>query len=299
MAALVVAAGAGAALAPAAHGQTSRTVVRAPQASTRALQVLGGGTAQIGVTIRDAEPADVKGKESAAGAVIENVSADGPAEKAGIRKGDVVVEFDGERVRSARQFSRLVQETVPGRTVQAVLMRDSQRTTVSVTPRENDGFAFFGDRVRLLGDIGRDFTIDMPAIPVPPTPPARPAPPSPPTPRALPDIQSFIWRSGTALGVTVTDVSTQLAEYFGVKDGVLVTSVAEGSAAAKAGVKAGDVITAINGATVTDSSDLRRRTQRLNDGEEFTLTVSRDKKTLTLKGKVEDGGNRRTYRSIV
>ena len=188
---------------------------------------------------------------------------------------------------------------MPGRTVQAVLMRDSQRTTVSVTPRENDGFAFFGDRVRLLGDIGRDFTIDMPAIPVPPTPPARPAPPSPPTPRALPDIQSFIWRSGTALGVTVTDVSTQLAEYFGVKDGVLVTSVAEGSAAAKAGVKAGDVITAINGATVTDSSDLRRRTQRLNDGEEFTLTVSRDKKTLTLKGKVEDGGNRRTYRSIV
>lgn len=291
VAALVAAGGIGAAIAPVPSGQAAA----APQAATRALELLGGRGAQIGVTIRDADPGDMKGKESASGVVIEDVSADGPAAKAGFRKGDVVVEFDGERVRSARQFSRLVQETVPGRAVQAVLVRDAQRTTVTVTPRENNGMAILGDRMRLLEDFG-NFKLVLPALPARPTIPAPPAPPAPP---ARPNIESYLWRSGSGLGITVSDLSSQLAEYFGVKDGVLVTSVSEGSAAAKAGVKAGDVITAINSATVSDPSDLRRRTQRLGDGEEFTLTVARDRKTLTLKGKSEDGRNRRTYRSIV
>jgi S1-C subfamily serine protease len=58
------------------------------------------------------------------------------------------------------------------------------------------------------------------------------------------------------------------------------------------------VITAINGDTVGRPADLRRNVQRLSSGDEFTLMVVRDKKPLTLKGKVEDRRDRRrTYRS--
>jgi S1-C subfamily serine protease len=59
------------------------------------------------------------------------------------------------------------------------------------------------------------------------------------------------------------------------------------SAAAKAGLKAGDVITAIDGSTVDSPSDLSSQTQRLDSGTEFTLDIVRDKKPMTLKGKVE------------
>src|SRR4029450_12132378 len=83
------------------------------------------------------------------------------------------------------------------------------------------------------------------------------------------------------------------------KDGVLVSSVSDDSAAAKAGLKAGDVITNFNGSAVTDAQDLRRRIQNLNDGDEFTVTVMRDRKPVTLKGKAERPERRRTYRTIL
>lgn len=290
--ALVAAAGLGAALMPVAHGQSSTSRTRV---APRALEVLGGRGSQIGVAIRELEDQDMKGAKGAqAGVVVEDVTQDSPAAAAGVKKGDVVVEFDGERVRSVRQFTRLVQETPAGRKVQASLLRDGQKISVTVEPRAGDGFGVLGDlsNMRLLEDFGRDFN-----LPVPPTPPAPPARPALPAPPALPDIQSFVWRLGNTLGITVSELSSQLAEYFGSKDGVLVTSVYDDSAAAKAGLKAGDVITSINGATVDSPSELRRRIQRLENGAEFTLGVIRDKKSVTLKGKVEQPRNRRTFRS--
>jgi serine protease Do len=81
---------------------------------------------------------------------------------------------------------------------------------------------------------------------------------------------------------------------------VLVSSVTDDSAAAKAGLKAGDVITSFNGTAVNDPSDVRRRVTNLDDGDEFTLTVMRDKKATTLKGKAERPERRRTtYRTIL
>jgi serine protease Do len=94
--------------------------------------------------------------------------------------------------------------------------------------------------------------------------------------------------------MTVSDLSTQLAEYFGAKEGVLVTAVTEGSAAAKAGLKAGDVITSFNGGSITNPPDLRRRIQRLEDGDEFTVGIVRDKKPQTLKGKYQSSRTTRT-----
>jgi serine protease Do len=290
-AALMSAVGLGAVLAPVAHGQ-------AVKVAPRAVQISGGRGSQIGVSIRDVEQSDAKSGTLAAasGVIVEEVVEDGPAAKAGVRKGDIVIEFDGDRVRSVRQFSRLVQETPAGRRVQTSVLRDGQKMTLTIEPRESNAFSVFRDfdSARVLDDLVGDW----PVPPAPPARPARPAPPAPP-PAPFPDIESFIWRTGNGLGITVGDLSTQLAQYFGTKDGVLVTSVADDSAGAKAGIKAGDVITSLNGSDVASPSDLRRRLQRLQDGDDFTVGVVRDKKSLALKGKVETLRPRRTYRSVI
>lgn len=290
-AALITAGGLGAAFWPAAHAQT---VARTP----RAVEIVGRGS-RLGVTIRDAEEADAKTNKMTApsGVVIEEVREDSPAAKAGLKKGDVVVEFDGERVRSVRQFTRLVQETPSGRKTQASVMRDGQRVNVTVEPRESDGLNVFADGkdLSVLRDFAGDFAFDIPR-PAMPAPPAAPMPPAPP---AFPDFDTFVWRGSNTLGITVGDLSEQLAQYFGTKDGVLVTSVADNSPASKAGIKAGDVITSVNGTDVTSPSDLRRRIQRLQDGDEFTLGVVRDKKALTVKGKAETTRPKPAHRSIV
>ena len=283
-AALVVAAGIGAAVGPVVGGQTQSSRDRPNIA--RAFQVLGGQGSWIGVSVRDVEEDDLKRTKqpNASGVIVEDVSADSPAAKAGLKDGDAVIEFDGERVRGTRQFARLVQETPAGRKVPATIVRDGQRSTVSIEPREGDGFHYLGDFDR-LNDLSGMWSIPTPKkIPMP-------APPAPPTPPNLFD--DLVGRGNTRLGVTLGDLSPQLAEYFGTKDGVLVTSVYDNSVATKAGLKAGDVITSFNGVDVTSPADLRRRITRLDDGEDFTIGITRDRKSMTIKGKIEARSVRR------
>jgi serine protease Do len=96
------------------------------------------------------------------------------------------------------------------------------------------------------------------------------------------------------LGVTVSELTTQLAGYFGTSDGVLVTSVLDGSPAASASLKAGDVITSINGDRVRSRDDLIRGLRDAREGEDVTLGLVRDKKETTVKAKIE--ASRRTQR---
>ena len=286
-AALAAAAGMGAAVAPVVHGQGATVHV---ERSPRAVQVFTGGS-RIGVSIREVDDNDLKGAKlpGLAGAVVEDVVEESPAEKAGLRKGDVIVEFDGERVRGVRHLTRLVQETPDGRPVPVVVLRDGQRTPVSISPRESGAFGLGFEGFRSLERLGREFSYDIPARPVPE-----------PRAKAAPYVWRFdelLGRGSNRLGITVDTLSPQLADYFGTKDGVLVTTVNDGSAAAKAGMKAGDVITAINGSTINDASDLRRRLQDLEDGAEFTLSVMRDRKPQTLKGKLETSERTRRFRT--
>src|SRR4051812_21686102 len=91
--------------------------------TARDFMVLAGRGAEIGVQVTDAKDA---------GVVVEEVRPESPAEKAGVKRSDVIVSFDGERVRSVRQFTRLVQETPPGRTVKATVLRDGQQRDVEI-----------------------------------------------------------------------------------------------------------------------------------------------------------------------
>ncbi len=152
-----------AAMGPAAYGQQgSRWVVQPNPPAVQVLQdvevgpvvsdldqvvqLLGRSGGRIGVTIRDLSDDELKTGKATGGVKIDEVETDSPAAKAGFRSGDVVVEFDGERVRSSRQFTRLVQETPPGRSAQTVVVRDGQRVTLSVLPRDGGSLAMLKGR---------------------------------------------------------------------------------------------------------------------------------------------------------
>ena len=113
------------------HRRTMATTTASSRDVQRHVQMLGGRDVQIGVTIRDLEGDQAR---TMSGAVISDVREDSPAAKAGFKSGDVIVEFDGERVRSARHLSRLVGETAAGRPVKAVVERDGRRMDLQVTP---------------------------------------------------------------------------------------------------------------------------------------------------------------------
>ena len=174
-----------------------------------------------------------------------------------------MIEFDGERVRSARQLARLIQETPPGRTVSTVVTRDAARLELEVTPDTRSAVSIPAYPGR------RNFTFTLPEISIPRFDLDRGARPG-------------------RLGVRVGEIGPQLAEHFGVEEGVLVTSVTKDSPAAAAGLRAGDVITSVDEGAIDEVSGLRRRLSRIDPGEEFEIVVVRNKEQLTLRVTVDE-----------
>jgi S1-C subfamily serine protease len=247
------------------------------------LQVLGLGGPEIGVTARDAD----KGE----GVAVTDVRSASPASKAGIEVGDVITEFDGEKVRSTRQLTRLVQETPSGRAVKVAVMRDGKRVDLSVRPEVRSG-AVWSDQLQAELDKLRHDLRDrlgsgtylfrspgngrLEILP----------------PEGGGELLGGFLQAGGRLGVSVQDLTPQLAAYFGAKEGALVTSVTDGSAAAKAGVKAGDVITAVNDQAIMGSADLVRRLREAGTDAEVTIALVRDHKTIAVKATLESPASR-------
>ena len=232
-----------------------------PPAAQELRSLRAFGDAQLGMNVRD----------TAEGVRVEEVAQGTAAEKAGIRVGDLILEFDGERVRSAMQLTRLVRETPNGRSVAVAVMRDGKRQALQATPEAGRTFAFDDDAMRELERRLRDLPPEFRVMP----PLYRYE-----NPRRF-EVRPFAGSRGR-LGVTVQSLTPDLEEYFGATNGgALVSSVAQDSAAARAGIKAGDVITSINGRQVSDSDDLMRALDGLTG--EVTIVLLRDRKQVTLK----------------
>lgn len=239
------------------HGQTSGdtrasggTVGQGdPGGYVRQLRVLGGRP-EIGARVTEAENDGVR---------VEDVQSDSPAAKAGLRKDDVIVSFDGERVRSTRQLTRLIQETAPGKAVGITIVRGGQRQDLRITPADETFSRRFGDfdweslRNRLPFDLGFQGSMMQ----------------------WLPEM------TGRRLGVTVEEMRPQLAQYFGAREGVLVTSVTDDSPAKRAGLRAGDVITSLNGEAIRSRGDLLRAVRDAN-GRDVAITIVRDRKETSV-----------------
>ena len=103
----------------------------------------------------------------------------------------------------------------------------------------------------------------------------------------MPDVprSRMSWRSGL-LGVEAESLSGQLAEFFGVKDGVLIRTVTKGGAADKAGIRAGDVVIKVADSKVSSPADVSTRLQVLA-GKSAPVVLIRDKKEITLTVNLE------------
>ena len=227
----------------------------------------------LGVTLTDvdADRAKTLKLDEPRGVEVARVEEESPAEKAGIKPGDVLLVYNGETILGAQQLGRLVRETPEGRKVKVQLWRDGRTQSFIVTTesREPQGRDLETELKRLYVP-GQGETFDRLRSRLLNMAPEIPSP-------------MLMW-SIPALGIECEPVDSQLAEYFGVKRGMLVRSVAKGSPAEKAGVKAGDVLTSIGDRPIASSHDvtgfLRMRRQ---PGTPTSLVIAREHKQLTLK----------------
>ena len=196
------------------------------------------------------------------GVGVTQVIKDSPAEKAGLKKDDVILRFDGESVTSVRKLTRLVSEGSADQTVRLTISRAGAEQELGVTLSKRNMGNLLGPQIR--DDVFRGIEQNFPRI------------------ESGNGDFVFSFGGNRRIGVSTQGLTKQLADYFGVKDGgLLITSVTENSPAAKAGLKAGDVITAADGEKVTSSGDLTRAINKKDDGA-VTLTVVHDHGTRTV-----------------
>ena len=207
------------------------------------------------------------------GVGITEVVKDSPAEKAGLRKDDVIVRFENDNVTSTRKLSRLVSEVAPDHTARLTIVRGGSEQDVNVTIGKhapmNTSRYFEGLRGMEGMKEFKEFKNMPPGAQVWKwDPPAGVSP------------ENFYFSLGASrrIGVTTMALTKQLADYFGIADGkgVLVTGVIDDSPAARAGIKAGDVIVSVDGEKVDGSGDVSRAINKKKEGD-VTLTVVRDK----------------------
>jgi serine protease Do len=257
-------------------GVVRPSVVSAQDRGVRELErnrvVIDGFGGAIGVTVRDvtADEAQKAKLSPPQGAYVTSVENDSPAGKAGIMSGDIIVEFDGERVRSATQLSRLVRESPDGRAVRTAVVRDGNRRNLDLTPESNRAWFAMPDLSRLdrqLRDMSRNFELRYDG----------------------PGGRGYAFFGGRGrLGVQLMPLTDQLATAFGVKGGAMVTSVEMDSPAGRAGLRAGDIITSINSRTVDEVSDVLDEVGRASDGGSLAITVTRDRKELKLNATIPE-----------
>lgn len=231
------------------------------------------GGSYLGVHIQDVDKDAVEelNLPGESGVRVMSVEEETPAARAGLEADDVLVAWNGERLRSTTQLRRMLNETPPGRNVDLELIRDGRSRTVDVELGESGSGNSFSFRTgpgsnfevvrpeRLREHMGRIRQIA-------------------PGGRAF----SF-FSSGGRLGASIQNLGDQLGDYFGMgeRDGVLVTSVTEESAAEKGGLQAGDVILGIDGQNIDGPQELLKAIREADAGS-TELSILRDKRERSV-----------------
>jgi C-terminal processing protease CtpA/Prc len=229
-----------------------------------------GTSSYLGVDIAEittARMSALKLKEEK-GVEVTMVDQDAPAGKAGIKEHDVILTMNGTTIESGVQLRRMIHETPPGRMVTLGLSREGQPLSLQVQ---------LADKHKEMASWSKpgDLHMNMPPIHVPDI--------------DIPSINMVVVTSSARSGLMVENITQQLGEFFGVKDGngVLIRSVEKGSRAEKAGFRAGDIIVKINNHAVHDTSDFSHAVKS-RDGNSISVGVVRDKKEQTLNLSLPD-----------
>ena len=175
------------------------------------------------------EIAESLGLKKATGALVASVIEDGPAEKAKIQPGDVILEFDGKIVAEMRRLPRIVAETDISKPVEVKIWRDNKAMTLPVT----------------VGELDEDETIVAS--------------------RSGAEKENSGKRTFEILGLTLSKKTPQLVERFKLgKDthGVVVTDVEDGGAAAEKGIRPGDVVVEVSQDEVTSPDQIAEKIEQ-------------------------------------
>jgi serine protease Do len=183
----------------------------------------------LGVMIQDVTPALAKEFElkDNQGALVGEVTPQSPAEKAGLKDGDVILEFNGRKVTDSRHLKLEVARVQPGNTVPVKVLRDGSTKTLDVTMKQLPGTEKLASNDKQSKD-----------------------------------------DTGTLNGVTIADLDSNARQQFDVPSnvkGVVITEIDPNSAAAEAGLKAGDVIQEINRKSVPTAEEAVRLTEKATD----------------------------------
>jgi len=198
----------------------------------------------IGITFQGAEAAAIGRVYGFAngGVMVNAVTPNGPASKAGVKPGDVIVSIDGKAIKNGDELVADISSRKVGSTVQLGVLRNGQRQTLGVG---------ITDRSKLFADLGKE-----------------PEDNAPPT-------QSDAGEG--KLGITVSAVPGNLASKLGIKGGVIVTNVRPGSFADEINLTKGTIITEIDTPAskraVTDQAAYQSIVSSLKSGDDVAFIV--------------------------
>jgi serine protease Do len=215
----------------------------------------------LGVRIQSVtdEIAESLGLDGPSGALVADVTADGPAQASKIEPGDVILTFDGKKVAEMRDLPRIVAETEIGKPVKVEVWRKNKRKVIDVVVGELE------EERPVLASTG-------------------------PKGQAVEPEEAEI----ESLGVSVTAITDEMREQFKVPDdvrGVLVTGVAADSGAAEKGLRPGDVIVEVNQEEVSSPGQIAAKVSEAsdNDRRSVLLLVNRNGDLRFVAVRVEPG----------
>jgi len=231
--------------------------------------------AWLGVYMQDIdedmlEAFDLKTEE---GVFVDDVTDDSPADEAGLRSGDVIIEFDGNKLVDSDDLTRMLRKYDPGDEIELKILRDGKEKTYAVElgkqSKYREAWSYYDDALNLYG---------------------------------LPGLsKGSVWIGDDGagyLGISTVELSDQLAEFFGTNYGVLISEVEEDSPAEESGLKAGDVITAINTERTDSPSELREIIRDYEEGDEVEITVIRDEQEQKFTATLDEAPGARSYGNL-
>lgn len=198
------------------------------------------------------------------GVEVTKVEEDSPASRAGLKTGDVVLDYNGQPVEGIEQFRRFVRETPANREVKMQVSRDGNVQNFTVKVGQRKGMEPMAAMVAPRMPEMPEIRLERPGV--------------------------ALWSRPALLGVEADSIGGQLGAYFGVKEGVLVRSVVKGSSAEKAGIRAGDVIVKSDDTKIATAVELAKavRAARTASKKSFPVVVMRDRKENTVTVTVEE-----------
>ena len=235
----------------------------------------------LGVMLQDLTPSMAKALQMGdkSGVMINDVIDDSPAEKAGLEDGDVILEFDGKAISDNKDLVKAVRTASPGDKIEVVVLRSGKNKSLEVEIGKHEDenvFIMYGDD-DLHGSHFEHFGEGDHKVIV------------------MSGDEDFTWTVGENMpygldsdrgymGVHLDDLNEQMGEYFGVEDGkgALVTEVVEDSPAAKAGLKAGDVIVMIGDNEINSSTALHKAVAETEPEQQMSVKFVRKGKNKEL-----------------